>query len=156
MPKYAKNTSVSVNRSIEEIERILKRYKASQFITGRDDETGRALVGFKVEAISYKVEIPIPDRADFKLDKRGWKRTDSAIEKDWEQAYRQRWRVMALVIKAKLEAVECGISTFEQEFMTNIILPGGQTIREFLAPQLIKAIESGNLPRTLPMLEILK
>ena len=153
MPKYAAHTIVSANRSIEEIERILKRYKASQFVTGRDDESGRALVAFKVGKISYKLELPIPKKDDFKKDSRGWLRKDAAIERDWEQAYKQRWRVMALVIKAKLEAVECGISTFEQEFMTNIILPGGQTVRDFLAPQLVQAIESGIMPRVLPMLE---
>ena len=35
----------------------------------------------------------------------------------WEQACRQRWRALALVIKAKLEAIDAEISTFEEEFL---------------------------------------
>lgn len=153
MGRYANKTAVSPSRSVEEIDRILRRYKATQFATGWDEEHGRGLVSFKVNSISYKLEIPIPQKDELKIGPRNRRRTQLQIDGVWEQIYRQRWRAMALVIKAKLEAVECGISTFEQEFMTNIMLPGGQTVRDFLAPQLEYAIEHGTLPKGSPMLE---
>lgn len=149
---YAKKTTVGVGRSIEEVERTLKRYGATQFMSGRDDELGMAMIGFKVNGISYKIQMPIPDRSEYETDSRGYTRSDTAIEKDWDQEYRRRWRVIILLIKAKIEVVNIGISTFEKEFMTNILLPGNQTVLDFIAPQLEKCIENNQLPKMLPML----
>lgn len=41
MSRYAENTSVSSDRSRAEIEQILARYGAEQFMYGWDRETGR-------------------------------------------------------------------------------------------------------------------
>jgi hypothetical protein len=152
MSKYAEKTSVNASRSVEEIERILKRYGATQFGSGRDDEHDSATVMFKINGIAYRLSMPIPNREELKYGARNRKRTTLQIDAAWEQIYRQRWRAMALVIKARLEAVECGISTFEQEFMTNIMLPGGRTVRDLLTPQLTKFIEAGELPVGIPLL----
>ena len=40
-----------------------------------------------------------------------------------EQERRRLWRALLLNIKAKLEAVESGISVFDEEFMAHIVLP---------------------------------
>ena len=156
MSRYAEKTSVSAHRSIEEIDRILKRYGATQFITGRDDEGHKAIISFRISNIAYKLEIPIPDKSEFAFSGTGYrkrKRTPLQIEQAWEQAYRQRWRAMALVIKAKLEATTAGISSIEQEFMPNIMLPGNITVKDYLIPQLNQSLESGKLPLALPYFE---
>ena len=70
--------------------------------------------------------------------------------KAYEQAVRQKWRALALVIKAKLEAVESGISVFEQEFLANIILSDGRTVSQHVLPRIAEDYESGNLPPLLP------
>jgi len=62
--------------------------------------------------------------------------------RNWEQACRQRWRALCLAIKAKLEAVESGISHFEDEFLSQIIDPitkktGGELIRPELEQRYI-------------------
>lgn len=59
---------------------------------------------------------------------------------------------LALVVKAKLEAVESGISTFEQEFMAHIVLPNGQTTGQWMIPQIEAAYKTGTMPALLPML----
>jgi hypothetical protein len=69
-----------------------------------------------------------------------------------EQAVRQRWRALALVIKAKLEAFESGIETFEQAFLANILLPDGQTVGQWMVPQVEQAYLTGTMPGLLPML----
>ena len=56
-------------------------------------------------------------------------------------------------VKAKLEAVESGISTIEREFFYDIVLPNGETIGEWMAPQLETAYQSGTMPPMLPMIE---
>ena len=63
-----------------------------------------------------------------------------------QQAIRQRWRALALVIKAKLESVETGVATFEEEFMANIVLPSAQTMAEYALPQIAQAYETGTMP----------
>ena len=63
------------------------------------------------------------------------------------------WRALNLVIKAKLEAVECGISVFEDEFMASIVLPSGDTVGDFMKPQIEQAYISRTMPSLLPMLE---
>jgi hypothetical protein len=63
-----------------------------------------------------------------------------------EQQQRQRWRALTLVIKAKLEAVESGIATIEEEFLPHIVVPGGGTFGEWAVPQLRVIKEEGRLP----------
>jgi hypothetical protein len=58
---------------------------------------------------------------------------------------------LALCIKAKLEAVEAGIVTFDEEFFAHIVLPGGQTVGERLIPELGRALEGRPLPPLLTM-----
>ena len=73
-----------------------------------------------------------------------------AIENAYEQAVRQRWRALALVIKAKLEAVESGITVFDKEFMAHIVLPDGKTVGEHMLPQIESSYETGSMPPLLP------
>jgi hypothetical protein len=68
----------------------------------------------------------------------------------WEQAERQKWRALLLVIKAKLECVENKIATFEEEFLAQIIMPGDKTVAEMILPQIEGAYASG---RVQPLLE---
>jgi len=70
--------------------------------------------------------------------------------KRWEQACRQRWRALALAIKAKLEAVESGITGFEEEFLSHIIMADGKTIGEHIVPQVAQLCSPAALPPLLP------
>lgn len=151
MGKYAANTSVSSELSRLEIEKTLIRYGADNFAYATS--AGKALIGFTMYERQIKFILPLPDKNDFRLTPTGRTRTENSQYEAWEQACRQRWRALNLVIKAKLEAVECGISVFEDEFMSNIVLPGGQTVGDFMKPQIAQAYISGKIPKMLPMLE---
>lgn len=148
---YAEKTSVSTDRSRAEIERTLQRYGADQFMYGWEYE--RAIVGFRMAGRQIRFLLPMPDRDAREFThtpSRGTKRSDAQAYDAWEQACRQRWRALSLVIKAKLEAVEAGIAIFEDEFMANIVLPNGRTVSEFMLPQIEAAYETGNMPKMLP------
>jgi len=151
--KYAANTEVSSSRSRDEIERTLERYGADQFLYGWRESD--AIVGFRMEGRQVKFILPLPakdDKSFTEYTSRGklLARTDDAARKLYEQAVKQRWRALALVIKAKLEAVESGIAVFEDEFMANIVLPNGQLVGEQVRPAIAAAYESGNMPTLLP------
>lgn len=151
MARYASSTEVSASRSRDEIERTLERYGADQFLYGWQDDA--AVVGFRMQGRHIKFVLPLPakDERRFTHHSKG-PRTAEAALKEWEQATRQRWRALALVIKAKLEAVESRISEFEDEFMANIVLPGGETVGQWMRPQIAEAYRIGAPPKLLPML----
>ena len=148
--RYAENTTVPADRSRAEIERTLQRYGADGFMYGW--EATRAVIQFSAHDRYIRFVIEMPDREDFALTPaRGNRRSEDAIQSAFEQASRQRWRALALVIKAKLEAVAANITTFESEFLAHILLPDGTTVGDWVQPQVAAAYETGNMPKMLPM-----
>ncbi|MCP4545931.1 MAG: hypothetical protein GY835_05635 [bacterium] len=148
MSRYAENTTVSIEKSKGEIEQTLRRYGADQFMSGWDQE--QAMIGFVMEGRHVRFILPMPSRSDFEQTDTGRERNPSAIDKHWEQAQRSSWRALNLVIKAKLESVDAGIFTFEQEFLPHILLPNGQTVGDFMTPQIESAYSIGQMPALLP------
>lgn len=147
--RYAKNTSVPVNRSRDEIEKILTRYGADQFIYCR--EASIVTIGFRYKRIPIILELNLPDPKDFEETPRGRQRTPSAGLQEWEKACRQQWRAMALIIKAKLEGIESGITTFEKEFLAFISLPNGSTVADIALPKITKALQENKMPKLMLM-----
>lgn len=152
--RYAADTSVSAEASKAEIERTLMRYGADEFMYGTTVAKG-AVVQFRAHSRYVRFVLDLPDPTDpqfTRTPQRGTARTEAAAHKAWEQATRQRWRALALVIKAKLEAIEVGLATFEHEFMANVVLPDGSTVGEFMSPQIEQAYTTGAMPSMLPAL----
>jgi len=67
----------------------------------------------------------------------------------YEQNVRQRWRALLLSIKAKLEAVDAGISTIEQEFLPFVVMPDGRTFSDHVLPQIESIASTGKMPKLL-------
>ncbi|WP_084581741.1 hypothetical protein [Sphingomonas azotifigens] len=151
MTRFAANTDVSASRSRDEIERTLTRYGADQFMYGWQDDA--AMVAFRMVGRQVRFVLPMPSKEEkrFTHHSRG-RRTPDAALKEWEQAVRQRWRALSLVIKAKLEAVESGISEFEDEFLANIVMPNGSTAGQWVRPQIAIAYRTSEMPKMLPAL----
>lgn len=126
------------------------RYGATAFMYGQED--GKAAVQFKFENKMVRFVIPMPDPGadEFRKTETGKLRAEGARWKAYEQAVRQKWRVLDLVIKAKLEAVESGIVTFEQEFLAHLVLPSGKTVSDRLLPDLENILHGAEMPKLLP------
>ena len=121
---YAQGTRVPVRQSKDELERLLERYGADEFASGWD--TGNQVIAFRYNSLTIRFKIP---------------------KSDDEREDRRRWRVLVLVVKAKLEAIATDVSTFEQEFLAWVVGPGGVTLGDRFIPQLENLEE---LPRLLP------
>lgn len=147
---YAEGSKVPADRSRAEIEKTLIRYGADEFVYGW--RSGRAVIGFKIEGRRVQIEIPFPDQSDPKFSRTatGRQRKRNAAIQAWEQETRRLWRAASLVIKAKLEAVESGISTIEHEFFADIVTPSGLTIGQALLPQMETIMQTGQVPSLLP------
>lgn len=145
---YAQDTTVPIARTREAIEALLVRAGASEVVVGY--EVGRrAVIAFAMKQVRAQLHLPMPERKDFRLDARGYSRADGTIEKFWQAEQRRRWRALYLVVKAKLEAVESGISSLEAEFLANVLLPDGRTLIEFVQPQLPGI--NASMPAMLPL-----
>lgn len=149
---YAEKTSVSVSRTKAEIEELVQKYGADQFVSGYKGDI--AVIGFSMGGRQIRFLLPLPDKNDHEYwytAGRGQRRTEEGAYTAWEQACRSRWRALYLIVKAKLEAVKSGISTVEREFFYDIVLPDGRTVGEWMAPQIEAAYQTGEMPAMLPM-----
>lgn len=151
--RYAADTAVTVAKSRDEIERTLARYGADAF--GYLTEPKAARLAFRVGGRHIRFHLPLPDPDDDEfvfavMGARGrQRRTEEARARAVEQASRQRWRALLLIIKAKLEAVAAGITTIEDEFLAHTVLPDGSTVGEWARPQLAEAYRIGAMPTSL-------
>ena len=101
--------------------------------------------------ISYCPAAAREGRSNFHHSPTGRQRTSSSANAAFEQAKRQRWRALALWIKAVLEAAASGIITIEDALLPFTVLPNGQTAGQWLAPQIEKVYLTGYMPALLPL-----
>ncbi|HZS89911.1 MAG TPA: hypothetical protein VFE42_20765 [Chloroflexota bacterium] len=149
--RYAESTAVPSDPLRTEIERTVERYGARRFAYGWQDDS--AMVALEMGGRLVRLFLPLPRRDDRAITHTptGLLRDEKTRAEAYEQAIRQRWRALALVVKAKLEAVEAGISRLEREFLADIVVPStGQTVGDLTIPQLTGIDERGEMPRPLP------
>lgn len=127
MSIYASRTKTSVEASRAEIERDLKRFKADAF--AYMEERRRQLVQFRIEGRIIRLEIEMPTH---------------------EQERMTKWRALVLYVRSRLVAVQAGITTLEDAFMSDIVLPDGARLGSWMRPQLALAYEQGSQPKMLP------
>jgi hypothetical protein len=150
MAQYAENTKVPAAQSRAEIEHTLERFGATSFAYA--NQPGVSTIMFEVHGLRVVFRLPLPDREDrkFTITSTSMRRSPTASQALYDQAVRQRWRALAVAIKAKLAAVEAGITTVEDEFLAHVALPTGGTVAEYAVPALRKAYADGSMPALLP------
>lgn len=135
---YATTSTVPVDRTRAEIEReVVTKHKCQQYSSGMDFQNHTAMIQFKTHDRIVRFVLTLPDPNKFYQSRK------------FQQAERTLWRAFLLVIKAKLEAVESKIATFEQEFMANIVMPNDRTIEEIVTPLIARAYETRTMPQGL-------
>lgn len=134
---YAEKTKVPIYRSQAEIQKLLSKYGASAFAFAGNKTL--AVIQFEMKNKRIKFSLPLPDESKFKS------------QTLFEQKCRSQWRGLVLCIKAKLECVEAGITTFEQEFMPHIMLPNGKTVGDVVLPEIESSYQNREMPLLLGM-----
>jgi hypothetical protein len=135
MARYASRTDVASDRSRSAIEKLLMAHGATSFVYGWDASHDRMQFVLHERAIRFLLpRVTVDDLSRQK--KRGRFQSPAAAGRALEQANRQRWRALYLVIRAKLEAVEAGIAIFDQEFLAFIMGRDGMTVGDLILPQL--------------------
>lgn len=147
---YARGTEVPADRTRVEIERLLAGHGATSFVSGYAD--ARAAIGFTLDDRQVRIDLPLPRYGDSEIryTPTGQVRSEAERKKAFGREERRRWRALSIVLKAKLVAVEEGISTVEREFLADVVLPDGSTVGAWAGPQLEAAYANDSMPALLP------
>ena len=124
---YAKQTNVPIEQSKCSLEKMLRKAGATQTGTFSDDSHA-SVVMFRLT--DRFVKLKISPRSD---------------ARNVEQEERRVWRVLLLLVKAKLETIEAGLSTVEREFLADVMTADGRTVGELMRPMLAASYESGSM-----------
>lgn len=127
--QYAERTKVSPMQTLMQIQAELKKAGASQFMLLSDDESMSEGIAFKRSGISYHMSVAVPD----------------------EKRRAPLLRALLLIVKAKIVAVDSGVRSFEEEFLSDVLLPDNTTYGKRAVADIRRALESGHMPKALPM-----
>jgi hypothetical protein len=148
--KYAEGTTVDAASSQAQILTTLRKYGAEAMAFGEEGRCAYVMFRFANRNVQFTLYLPTSWQADeFRWDGRGRMRPDTARKSAYEGEIRRLWRCLHLAIKAKLEVVESGIATFEEEFLAHIVLPGGKTV----GSQVVPMLDNPSMPSTLLAIE---
>ena len=130
MTSYANNTSVPIDRSMNQIRVMLKKIGADGTAIAESDN--KAMVSFVYQGKNYKFFINYPsiDDDSVRLTDGGRERTQSQCEAEIDKEVRRLWRAMGLYIKAAIEAHNNQIIPLEKSMLSHMVLPGGKTVFE--------------------------
>lgn len=154
---YAKGTSVSTERSRAELEKMLRGAGSTSLMVGNDGD--HIIIGFQLQMRTVRLTMAVPTIEDIQKTKdirRRWSTSKRAYITPTERVREMRndeerrlWRVLVLVVKAKLEAIAQGLSDVEHEFLADVVIKGGRTVGEHLRGELERIYSGGDAPRLL-------
>lgn len=146
---YASGTTVSRANSVGEVERLVSKYGGNHFGYAYDAIKGEGVVVFGLGGRKIRLVVTVPPLNDFLTTETGRSRKEEVARKVQADEEKRRWRSLALAVKAKLVAVEDGISTIQNEFLANILLPSGNTVGDEIADNVESVYLTGRMDQPL-------
>jgi hypothetical protein len=126
---YAADTKTPVAQTRVEIESTLTRFGATAFAFA--SHKNGATVMFECAGRRVRFELPL---------------TADTTETKTARLHRERWRALFMCIKSKLVAVESSIESFEEAFMSHVVMPDGMTVGDRIRPQIEAQYKGGDMP----------
>lgn len=121
--RFAEGTKVPPERSRAEIERLVRKRGARSFGSYTTPE-GTSIL-FEIRNRRIRFVLPLPKGTT-------------------EREECRRWRCLLLSVKAKFEAVDSGIVSFDEEFLAHIVVPDSEeTVGSRMGPAIAAAYERG-------------
>lgn len=147
--KYAEGTSVTAEKSRQELETLLRRQGAAEFAISSTPERTVFIYRLHGRMIKHVLEQPKDNeiKKPLKATKNGTPDERKALLREAE--WRRRWRALVLLVKARFEYIDLGSSSFEREFLADTLLPDGQTVSEAALPAIANSYQTGGMPRLL-------
>lgn len=126
--RFAEDTKVPTSQSQDAVKKLLKVAGSDQIAVY--EAADKSAVAFRIDGRFYRITVPVV--------------AGTKIGADQEE--RRAWRLLLLLIKAKLEAVREGATTIEREFLADMLMPDGSTVAEWTAQPLALAYDKGEMP----------
>lgn len=141
---YAEGTSVAVEKSLGEIVTLIKKAGAERVM--QIEEPEGLTVQFFLHERMIKFQVRLPKWQDMPThDGRRSMLPDAKRRDIAAQRSKQRARALLLAIKAKLESVASEVETFEEAFLSNVVMANGQTVYERISEPLALECSSGSV-----------
>lgn len=147
---YAQGTTVPVDKTRMEIEKLLKKNGATGIASLWDDAAHSGRIICRLQERMLRFDIKLPSMESMRLTPKGQTRHDEKNLANVVAAEeRRKWRALLLIIKAKLELISSGDSTIEKEFLADLLMPNGSTVYENTKEAIASAYLTGGMPTTL-------
>ncbi len=102
-------------------------------------EHGKAEVAFSSDDRRFRLALALPSALPSGRGSDPLVPDATQGSRTTQDVARRRWRQLSSLIKAKLEAVDAGIVTFDEEFLAYMVMPGGETVFEASLPGIAAA-----------------
>ncbi len=122
---YAVKTTVNALKTRQEIEALIMKRKAKNFASFTEERG--AMIAFELSDRRIVFRLPLPNPKN-------------------EQDIRSRWRGLLLTLKAKFESIDRGVETFDDAFLSHVMLHDGKTVGEHTKLSLPKLIAGEDVP----------
>lgn len=143
--RFARTTTVPVNRTRAELLDLLANYGVRNDV-GIATAGGRAVCQFLVDNRHIRITLPLPKPDHFATTSTGRARSDQSAQQAYDQAERQVWRALLLIVKSALEAMSYGVLSIDQAFMPWLVLPDHQTVGDHIVPWVEHAYQTHDIP----------
>lgn len=125
--------ATSGQKAIGEIEKILRRFECSKFATGTDWETNTVFIQFEHMGRAVNMQASAKGYAAAYLRENPWSYRRKGSKADWESKALEIGSVAVYSIlrdwvKGQTTAIDTGVMTFEEAFLSHIMLPNGRRV----------------------------
>jgi hypothetical protein len=143
MRRYAEDTAVPISRSRGEIDSLLRAWGAQGIQWTDDFEHDRVMLRFVWprgdQRFMARFVVRLPGRAELEpeaIDQRTRRVSPGKLERLLLERGKREHRVLALWLKAALNAVDCGLVEAETIFLPFLEDRNGKTVAELALPRL--------------------
>ncbi len=122
-------TSISAEKSISEIEKLLLNFGAIDF--GKRAENGYFIgLFFSIDVQGKKVPFKLPVNIDAIASYLAKQKPNTSKEKIYEQAYKTGWRIVKDWVFSQLSIIASGMAKIEDIFLPYMLIDKNLTLSE--------------------------
>lgn len=154
--KFAQDTTVPISKTRGEIDKLLRDWGATGVQWTDEWDENRVTLRFQWphegNVFRARMQILLPGRESFEaeaIDRRTGQVSESRMEKFLSNRGKQEHRLLLLMIKSTLNAVEAGVITDIEAFLPYLEGNDGKTVGEVASANLLK-LATGSASRLLP------
>jgi hypothetical protein len=159
----AEGTLKPAHETIQEIRDELARYGEGEFVNYERPQQGYNVLAFQAVGHAFLLCVPLPDPEKYRKDAppNAGKSTVEEARRAFKSAYEQEkarlLRVVYHLIRAKLAAVDAGVTSLAKEFFADLLVWNSEgkqtTVFEWYAPQVEYLKQQQLNPPLFPALE---